>query len=232
MVRRSIIKILKLNQFKQRKFYAKMINKDDLCFDIGANIGAKSRVFLSLGAKVVAFEPQKSCKKELELIKNKNFQYFSYAIGSNEELKDLFITNELEVATLSVDFMNYVKSANLHQIKTEKVTVKTLDVVVKKYGIPDFCKVDVEGFELAIFSSLSYELPLIEFEFTGGFLNDTIKIIKLLTKKHTKFNYNLNEKSDFELSKWVTSKELISIIKVLPKKKLHGNIFASNELVI
>ena len=39
-------------------FYSELIKKDDLCFDIGANYGNRSEVFIKLGAKVVAFEPQ------------------------------------------------------------------------------------------------------------------------------------------------------------------------------
>ena len=31
--------------------FQELINKDDLCFDVGANIGAKTDVFLVLGAK-------------------------------------------------------------------------------------------------------------------------------------------------------------------------------------
>src|ERR1700691_2125052 len=44
--------------------YAPFISPGDLCFDVGANIGEKTEVFLALGARVVAFEPQPYCARE------------------------------------------------------------------------------------------------------------------------------------------------------------------------
>lgn len=231
MLRQTILKILKLNQYKQKQFYVKMINKGDLCFDIGANIGTKSRIFLSLGAKVIAFEPQLNCLKKLKLIKNNNFKFLAIGIGSKDEEKELIVTNNIEIASFSNHFLNYVSNDNLYQQKKEKVIVKKLDTVIKKYGIPNFCKIDVEGYELEIISALSYKIPLIEFEFTGGFISDTIKIIKLLDDKNRRFNYNLNEKHKFELINWKTSEEIITSINNLPKHKLHGNIFVKNNII-
>ena len=46
-----------INRKKLIKFYSQFITKDDLCFDIGANIGSRTEVFLRLGAKVVSVEP-------------------------------------------------------------------------------------------------------------------------------------------------------------------------------
>ena len=36
----------------RRRFYAQMVGHDDLCFDIGANVGNRVGVFRSLGARV------------------------------------------------------------------------------------------------------------------------------------------------------------------------------------
>lgn len=38
-------------------FYSKFINNNDLVFDIGANIGNRTEVFLGIGARVIAVEP-------------------------------------------------------------------------------------------------------------------------------------------------------------------------------
>ena len=42
-------------------FYSTFVSTGDLCFDIGANYGNRTKVFLRLGARVVAVEPQPSC---------------------------------------------------------------------------------------------------------------------------------------------------------------------------
>lgn len=209
----------------RKKFYSRLINKNDLCFDIGANKGRKSKLLLSLGSRVIAFEPQASCSKYLNSIKDKNFKYLSLAVGSKDESKNLNIANHIEVATFSNEFIDYFKNDSLKWNKVEKVELKKLDTLIKKYGIPDFCKIDVEGYELEILSNLSYKIPIIEFEFTGGFIKNTLKIIELLNHSNTLYNYNLNEHPRFELKNWVKSNEIIEIINKLPINRLHGNIF-------
>ncbi|MGZ5486530.1 MAG: FkbM family methyltransferase, partial [Nitrososphaeraceae archaeon] len=55
-----------VNRKKLLRFYSRFIKKDDLCFDIGANFGRRTEIFLKLGARVVAVEPQDTCMKELQ----------------------------------------------------------------------------------------------------------------------------------------------------------------------
>lgn len=47
----------------QYGFYEKLIDPEDLVFDVGANVGQRSFIFKSIGRKVIAFEPQPSCHK-------------------------------------------------------------------------------------------------------------------------------------------------------------------------
>jgi len=218
-----------LNNLRINKFYSKLINKNDLCYDIGANKGLKSKSFLSLGASVIAFEPQSSCIKYLNNIKNENFKYLPIAVGSKNEIKNLNIANHIEVATFSNEFIDYFKNGTLKWNETEEVEVKKLDTLIEEYGVPDFCKIDVEGYELDILSHLSHKIPIIEFEFTGGFISNTIKIIELLDKQNTYYNFNLNENPKFELKEWVKAKSIITIINELPINRLHGNIFVKNK---
>ncbi|MDD5633944.1 MAG: FkbM family methyltransferase, partial [Candidatus Omnitrophica bacterium] len=58
------------------RFYARFIKKGELCFDIGANIGDRTGVFLKLGASVIAIEPQENCVKRMieKFGKNKRFK--------------------------------------------------------------------------------------------------------------------------------------------------------------
>lgn len=113
--------------------------------------------------------------------------------------------------------------------KTETVAVKKLDTLIKEFGLPDFCKIDTEGFEFEILSNLTITIPILEFEFAEAFIDETTKIISVLKKENTLFNYNLNEKPKFELKNWVNAEEMIQLFKKIPKNKLHGNIFVKNE---
>ncbi|HLP62929.1 FkbM family methyltransferase [Flavobacterium sp.] len=212
---------------KQKTFYARLIPATALCFDVGANIGTKSKLFLSLGAKVIAFEPQSSCEIFLSKIKknNSNFEFESIAIGDQNKSIELNLANHSEVATLSEEFISFYSNEKIYWNKKETVTMQTLNSAIEKHGIPFFCKIDTEGYELNILSSLRYSIPIIEFEFTEAFYENTLKIIDLLASEKTTFNFILNEHLEFKLQEWVSSEELKSTIAALPRKKLHGNIF-------
>jgi FkbM family methyltransferase len=44
-----------------RSFYAQFVTLGSLCFDVGANMGNRTKIFRRLGARVVAVEPQANC---------------------------------------------------------------------------------------------------------------------------------------------------------------------------
>ena len=48
-----------------KSFYSTLIGLNGLVFDIGANVGTRVNVFLSLGLRVVAVEPQRKCVRIL-----------------------------------------------------------------------------------------------------------------------------------------------------------------------
>ena len=216
-----------ITQYRNKRFYAQFIGANDLCFDIGANIGKKSQLFLSIGAKVIAFEPQSSCYRPLQKLKKKHlkFDFYPYAVGAQKGEVDLFLANHSEVATLSKKFIDYFTCDTIYWNKNEKVTVTTLDHLMEKFGLPHYCKIDTEGYEADILLHLNSKIPMIEFEFTGGFIPETLAIIKYLNAKNVTFNYVLNEHLKFKQKEWITAEELTEILKALPKNRLHGNIF-------
>jgi len=46
-------------------FYRVFVAAGDLCFDVGANLGNRTRCFRQLGCTVVAVEPQGECFRKL-----------------------------------------------------------------------------------------------------------------------------------------------------------------------
>lgn len=217
------------NNRKSKKFYKYLINKNDLCFDIGANIGKKSKLFLSLNAKVIAFEPQTKCFKYLDKINHPNFEYYPFGVGSKNEQKQLHLANHIEVATFSNKMIDFYTTKSIKWNNKEEVQVKKLDTLIKEFGLPDFCKIDTEGYELDILLNLNHKIKMIEFEFNEAFIEDTLKIISILDKKNTVFNCTLNEKPRFKLENWVKANKMIKYINSLDKEKLHGNIFVKNS---
>lgn len=218
-----------LNKRRVSKLYKTLLKKEGFCFDIGANMGTKSSILLSLGYPVIAFEPQESCYNTLLKLKEKypSFEIQKFAVGAENTELDLLIGNHIEIATLSSKFKSYFTTNTTYWNQKERVKVVTLNSQIEVYGIPEFCKIDVEGYEYEVLKNLSYKIPVIEFEFTGGFIEETIEcILKLDALGNYNFNYILNEKPEFIFKNWVSSKEMITEIKSMNIKHLHGNIFA------
>jgi hypothetical protein len=53
------------NKSDHKTLLSEFIRPGDLAFDVGANIGDRTDLMLSLGANVVAFEPQPICAREV-----------------------------------------------------------------------------------------------------------------------------------------------------------------------
>ena len=91
----SLVLINAVNRKKLLKFYSRFIKKDDLCFDIGANYGRRTEIFLKLGARVVAVEPQDACMKELQKKdgSNKRVILVKKAISDNYGEEEIMISD-------------------------------------------------------------------------------------------------------------------------------------------
>jgi hypothetical protein len=84
------------------EFYSKLLKPDALCFDVGANLGQKTEVFLACGARVVTIEPNPHCGPTLQFhfAGNPRCELLFTAVGSSEGAIELF--THLADATASV----------------------------------------------------------------------------------------------------------------------------------
>lgn len=193
-------------------FYKTYIGKDDLCFDIGANMGESADCFLKLGAKVVVVEPQGTC---YNLLKKKyrnhpNVAVLKCAIGSTEREATLMICDETdECSTLSSEFVAvYSNVSRLNWGATEQVKVVTLDALCQQYGVPKYCKIDVEGYESEVFMGLNSPIEWIIFEFNRPLLHDTIKSLEVLSAiGNYQCNYIKYEFMQLALPDWMPMDE-------------------------
>ena len=74
---------------ERRKFYEQFIHPGDLCFDVGANIGNRTVIFLELGAKVIAIEPQKECYEKLTKRCGDKIELVKKGVGEKESVEKL-----------------------------------------------------------------------------------------------------------------------------------------------
>jgi FkbM family methyltransferase len=175
---RSLYRKVKLGRAKANPdevaFYATLVRPGDLVFDIGANVGQKSEVFLACGARVVAVEPNPLCRPILdyEFGSNKEVTVVGKAVGASEGELDLHIVGIATTASV-LDDWKYLGAGYRGGGEARKVTVPvtTLDLLIAEFGAPNFVKIDVEGFEPEVLKGLSQPVPLISFEYgteSGG----------------------------------------------------------------
>lgn len=146
------------------------IREGSLVFDIGANIGRMTYQYLALGAQVVAVEPQSVCVDE-ELFPrfgdDERVTIVHGACGAERgEATMALYGHGSTISTLVPD--HYWGSdgpwKGTPRDGSEVVTVTTLDALIEEHGVPDFIKVDVEGYEHEVLQGLSQFVPL-SFEF-------------------------------------------------------------------
>jgi FkbM family methyltransferase len=185
--------------------YQSLLSPGALCFDVGANIGDKSKALLCAGARVVAFEPNPTVLPELRArcSYDKNWTLVMAALGSSASVATLYDRSWHGQTSLISDWEGEV-------IGIHHVPVVTLDAAIQNFGTPFYCKIDVEGWELEVLKGLSQCIPLLSFEFH---LNDKdiaktkCCLDRLLTLGFRDLNLTPAESTTFYFKEWLSLKE-------------------------
>ena len=216
------------------RMYAQFVQPNDLVFDIGAHVGDRIAAFRRLGARVIAAEPQPALVKTLRLIygRDANVIIEATAVGrrSGEIELNVNIDNPT-VSTASTDFIAAAAGAPGWQGqrwgKSLRVTLTTIDMLVEHHGVPDFIKIDVEGFEAEALAGLTKPVAALSFEFT------TIQrevahacIVRCVELGYTRFNAALNESQQFVHPDWLGATALARWLDALPTEANSGDVYA------
>ncbi len=164
------------------RFIKSELTKDDIFYDIGANISQHSLYTSFHCGQVYAFEPildlYEQSKKSIEINNIKNIEIFNFGLG-NENSQVQIYSNKENMGGSSILISENRK-------KGKKIEIKKLDEVFEVYKIqaPNFVKIDVEGYEhevlLGAKDLFTKFKPKIIIEFTPLFYN---KIDKDLSQK-------------------------------------------------
>lgn len=219
------------------KFYSHFIKQGNLCFDIGAHTGSRSNAWLKLGAKVVAVEPLPLCQNKLQkkFDGNINFTLVKNAIGKTggKEILNVSLMNPA-TSTLSKEWINILSDfqPSLKWEKAVEVEVITMDQLINRFGVPDFCKIDVEGYEEEVLAGLSISLPALSFEFFPTSTEKTINCINRIKDfGNYKYNWSFRETFIYNSYKFLSYNEIIEVVKMYNGRK-SGDIYAFRSKLI
>lgn len=215
-----------------KRFYRNLLPTNPLVFDVGAHVGSKTRFLRKAGAKVVALEPQQPFASFLRRTLPRDVVFIDSAAGSSETEANMSISSlNPTVSSLKKDFLETANNSpgfeNVVWDKSQRVKVLTLDSLIQEHGVPDYIKIDVEGFELEVLSGLSHAVDLISFEFLPGFADLTHEVVgQIETLGDYEFNLAVGEKANLIWDTWLNSKELKDWINQQPANSKSADVYA------
>jgi FkbM family methyltransferase len=216
---------------RELDFYRNLLqgfHKGDLVFDIGANQGYKSGIFLRLGAKVVAVEPDEASQETLSQkflklrLKKKPLAIVRKAVSENSSKVNMWIDapggakNTLSqkwAERLREDETRFGEKLNFGQLK--EVETISIEQLIAAHGSPYFIKIDVEGHEISALRGLQRPVPYLSFEVNlPEFRQEGLECIRLLgaLAPDGVFNYTPDCRRGLALEKWISREEIAAVL--------------------
>jgi hypothetical protein len=105
--------------------------------------------------------------------------------------------------------------------------VTTLDKLIQQHGLPQFIKIDVEGYEIQVLRGLTRTAGSISFEFVGDNLEVAQSCINHLEKLgYGQFNYSIGETLSLASSAWTSASGLVGELRSRVDAMGWGDIYA------
>jgi FkbM family methyltransferase len=215
-----------------REFYSQFIRPGDLVFDIGANQGDRTEIFVQMGARVVAVEPQPALAARLRTI----FRYSpvnieAVGVGSSGGTLPLHVCSSSECSSFSEEFMESQSDGDgsVRWVGTEIVPIVTADSLIDKYGLPAFVKIDVEGFEGEVLAGLTRAVPSLSFEVRPqDSKEDAVTCLEHVSRLCSyEFNMSLEESLTFQLPAWGDGGSVVNALREVPQSHWRfGDVYA------
>jgi FkbM family methyltransferase len=210
--------------------------RGDTIFDVGANLGHKTDIFLRLGAEVIAIDPDPTNASILEQsflryrLSRKPVTIVSKAVSDRSAVATLYLDEPGSAKnTLSakwVDILRHDATRFGHTMgfgETRQVATTTLEDLIKTHGSPFYIKIDVEGHEPEVLRGLWRPVPWISFEVNlPEFRNEGLRCIELLRNLSTtgRFNYVVDCKTGIVLPKWLGPDQFAATFKSCMEKSV------------
>jgi FkbM family methyltransferase len=221
-----------------RRHYAAFLGPGDLAFDVGAHVGNHARCFAGLGARVIAIEPQPAFAAWLRRLFRARPQItvIECALAGAPGVVELHRSPRTPtVATVSRRWIATVRASGggferVHWAGAVQVPATTLDALIARYGLPRFCKIDVEGYEAEVLRGLSQPIPVLSFEYVPAAIDVARRAAELLAALGPyRFNPTIGERRRFLWRKWQPLDALDAWLAARRVNEPSGDIYARLE---
>ena len=218
-----------------RELYRPFVGAGDLAFDVGAHLGDRTHAFRKLGARVVALEPQPAVRRWLMRFvgRSEHVSIRAEALGREVGTARLALSRRTPtVSSLAEDWPNALPERNpsfrgVRWDDSVEVQVTTLDALIEQYGLPRFCKIDVEGYEAEVLAGLSQPIPALSVEFVAGALDIAEACVRRLEALgRYEFNAIKAEERSFMSERWLASDEMVSWLRRDGAGVSSGDVYA------
>lgn len=214
------------NRRDEIAFYRSLLQglrRGDLVFDVGANQGYKTDIFLKLGAKVVAVDPDEISQQILEQrfvmwrLKMKPLTIVGKAVSNERSTRTMWIdTPGSAKNTLSVKWAEILRRDNkrfgdrLRFDHSTTVETVSLEQLIATHGSPFFVKIDVEGHELNVLRGLQRPIPYLSFEVNlPEFKQEGLECVRVLSDlaADSEFSYSADCRFGLASNRWFSREE-------------------------
>lgn len=214
--------------------YSPFIRPGDLCFDLGAHLGDRVRAWSQLGARIIALEPHPDCMRWLRRWygNHSNIVLIEQAIGAHAGRASFWISwLTPSISTLSHQWLTTIQKsprfANSRWEEQIPVIVTTLDTLIKQYGKPAFCKIDVEGAELDVLQGLSHAIPALSFEYIPAAIETALGCIDRLSQLGDyEYNWRVSEWPRLRSRGWLGPQTMAAQLKRMRPDSNSGDVYA------
>jgi FkbM family methyltransferase len=200
-----------------------------LVFDVGAHRGQRTDVFLQMGARVIAIEPDAANQRLLAgrysrgRLRSASVTVVGKAVSDGGSGATMWVhapgsgLNSLSpkwVQTLGRDdsrFGRKVEFAGRQQVETT-----TLESLINEFGVPHYIKIDVEGHEPGVLRGLRRPVPFLSFEVNlPEFLPEGIECVEILGRLSMggRFNWSADCQGGVALAEWLPGAEFGSALR-------------------